>query len=267
MPGAYLRPTVVTARLRFSTVAVLAVLRVGQLGASVCTTATLPLRGHAQLLHLCGAPGGPPAIVTSGDDGWVHLAPYVADLLAARGYFVVGVDARAYLVSFSAAVTGLVPADVPGDYKTLLEYAMRSSPGRAVLVGVSEGAGLSVVAATRPDVKPLLSGVIGLGMPDETELAWHWRDALSYLTHRPPPEPMFSTAAVIGQVAPVPVAALQAAHDEYVPFSDVQRVLARAHEPKRLWVIPASNHRFSDNQPEFDRRLADALAWIRQERP
>ena len=41
-------------------------------------------------------------------------------------------------------------------------------------------------------------------------------------------------------------------------------MLARAQEPKRLWVVKASDHRFSDNLKEFDRRLLEAIAWINQ---
>jgi hypothetical protein len=37
-----------------------------------------------------------------------------------------------------------------------------------------------------------------------------------------------------------------------------------AHDPKKLWIVKASNHRFSDNMPDFDRRLAEAIDWVRQ---
>ena len=46
--------------------------------------------------------------------------------------------------------------------------------------------------------------------------------------------------------------------------AEVQRVLAVAKEPKRLWIVKASDHRFSDNLAEFDRRLLEAMAWITQ---
>ena len=45
---------------------------------------------------------GAPVIVSSGDGGWIHLGPHVAEILAARGYFVVGFDVKAYLESFTA---------------------------------------------------------------------------------------------------------------------------------------------------------------------
>jgi hypothetical protein len=37
-------------------------------------------------------------------------------MLAARGFFVVGLDSRGYLESFSSATTALTPGDVAGDF-------------------------------------------------------------------------------------------------------------------------------------------------------
>jgi hypothetical protein len=91
---------------------------------------SLSIRGHVQWLHLYGARGGQPMIVSSGDGGWIHLGPHVAETLAAGG---------------------------------------RAQP---ILVGVSEGAGLSVLAATDPATRSAIGGVIGLGLPDINELGW-----------------------------------------------------------------------------------------------
>ena len=44
----------------------------------------------------------PPVIVSSGDGGWIHLGPHVAEVLAAKGFFVVGFDVKAYLESFTS---------------------------------------------------------------------------------------------------------------------------------------------------------------------
>jgi fermentation-respiration switch protein FrsA (DUF1100 family) len=229
------------------------------------STETLTLRGHAQTLRLYGVRGGQPVIVSSGDGGWVHLAPHVAEVLAARGYFVVGFDVRAYLSSFSSGAMTLRPEDAPRDYAALAGYAARGSRLRPVLIGVSEGAGLSVLAATDPSTKAAIGGVVGLGLPDINELAWHWRDVLIYVTHGVPNEPTFSTASIIGRVAPTPLAAIHSTHDEFVPLAEVQRVLAGAGEPKRLWIVKAADHRFSDNLAEFDRQLAEALAWVAEQ--
>src|SRR4030095_16065932 len=66
------------------------------------TTRTLTIRGRPQTLHLYGPPDGDPIIVSSGDGGWIHLGPHVAEFLAAKGYFVVGFDVRGDLSRFTA---------------------------------------------------------------------------------------------------------------------------------------------------------------------
>jgi alpha-beta hydrolase superfamily lysophospholipase len=240
------------------------------LGASCAGAQTLErvvLRGKPQTLRLYGPSGGEPVIVSSGDGGWMHLGPHVAETLAARGYFVVGFDVRAYLSSFTWGRSTLRAEDEPGDYKKLVDVASRGQSRKPILIGVSEGAGLSVLAATDPQTKAAIAGVIGLGLPDLNELGWRWMDSLIYLTHRSPGEPTFSTAAIIEKVSPIPLAAIHATHDEFVPLDEVRKVIQSAREPKKLWIVNASNHRFSDNEAEFNQRLLEAIAWVKQNLP
>jgi fermentation-respiration switch protein FrsA (DUF1100 family) len=75
-------------------------------------------------------------------------------------------------------------------------------------------------------------------------------------------EPTFSAAAIVGAVAPLPLAVIQSTHDEFVPGTDLERILAHAAEPKHLWTVKAADHRFSDNLVEFDRRLLEAIDWV-----
>lgn len=227
------------------------------------TAENITIRGHVQNLRLYGSRGGTPVIVSSGDGGWIHLGPHVAHVLAAKGFFVVGFDAKAYLEGFTSGKVTLRSEDEPNDYKVLADYASQGSTQRPILIGVSEGAGLSVLAATNPLTKSSIAGVIGLGLPNLNELGWRWKDSLIYLTHALPNEPTFSAAAIVGRVSPVPVAAIQSTHDEFVSLAEVQSVLDAAKEPKNLWIVNASDHRFSDNLAEFDRRLLEAVAWIR----
>lgn len=231
------------------------------------TLQTLTLRGHEQTLRVYGPPGGRPIVVSSGDGGWTHLGPHIAETLAARGYSVVGLDVRAYLSGFTTATTTLDPKDEPKDYAVLARYAASATGRKPILIGVSEGAALSLLGATDPDTQTLIAGVIGIGLPDRAELGWRWRDAVIYLTHQLPKEPLFSTAAIASAVAPVPLAVIHATGDEFVPVADVQRVVDNARQPKRLWIINASNHRFSSNLPEFNARLLDAIEWIDQNAP
>lgn len=230
-------------------------------------TATLVIRGKAQTLRTLGSRGRQVMIVSSSDGGWVRLAPAIARLLAAKNFFVVGFDSKAYLSGFTEKNSTLTAADIPGDYARLVEFAAAGSPAPPILVGVSEGAGLSVLAATRDDVKQRVGGVIVVGLPDKTELGWRWRDSIIYLTHGVPNEPTFSTASVVDRVAPVPLAVLHSTNDPFVPLEEIKTILARAAEPKRLWTIASSDHRFGDNEAEFNARLLEAVAWVNSQKP
>ena len=234
----------------------------GTISGSATIPRTITLRGRPQMLYVYGPPAGDPIIVSSGDGGWIHLGPHVAQLLAARGFAVTGFDVKAYLASFTSGSTTLREADEPGDYRGLLKAAAGVGAKKPILIGVSEGAGLSVLAATDPHTKADIRGIVGVGLPDLNELGWRWTDAITYLTHRIPNEPTFSAAAIVSDVAPIPLAAIHSTHDEYVPLAEIERVLQHAAKPKRLWVVKASDHRFSDNLSEFDERVLEAIAWI-----
>jgi fermentation-respiration switch protein FrsA (DUF1100 family) len=231
------------------------------------TTETFTLRGHPQRLHLFGPEQGPPAVVSSGDGGWIHLGPRVAGLLATRGYSVVGFDVKQYLSSFTHEGKTLATDEVPGDYRALIEHARRGRDMRVLLVGVSEGAGLSVLAASDRDLAPMLEGVLALGLPDTNELGWRFSDSVIYLTKKAPKEPTFRTSGVIEALTDVPLAAIHSTHDEYVPLEVVQGLMAHPGGPKRLWVVPAENHAFRRDNGLLERSLDEALAWIRHERP
>jgi fermentation-respiration switch protein FrsA (DUF1100 family) len=229
------------------------------------TVDSIVIRGRTQLVHVYGTRNtGTPIVVSSGDGGWIHLAPHVAELLAARGYFVIGFDVKAYLESFTSGTSTLRSGDEPGDFRLLAGYAARDSVEKPLLIGVSEGAGLSVLAATDAQTKAMICGVIGLGLPDINELGWRLKDSTIYVTHAVPNEPTFSVAGIVDKMAPVPIAAIHSTHDEYVPLEEVQRILQKAAPPKKLWVVNASDHRFSGNTAEFDQILLESIQWVKQ---
>lgn len=243
-----------------------AVLLLGIFAASVAaaqTRETLVVRGKSQEIRLYGSEGGPPVVLTSGDGGFVHLGPAVAEFLALKGYFVVGVDAKAYLTSFTSGSTTLSPTDVPGDYRAFVERALKGRDLKVTLVGVSEGAGLSVLAASDPGLQKSLQGVVALGLPDVNELGWRWRDSIIYITHQAPNEPSFHASDYVTRLGALPLAALHSTHDEFVPVETVRKVLGAEAPSRRLWLIEAADHRFSNNQPELQARLLEAFAWVK----
>ena len=166
------------------------------------TAVKIDLRGRSQELHLYGAPGNRPVILSSGDLGWEGLVVHVAEFLAARGYHVVGFNSRAYLSSFTNRDAALNPADVPVDYRALIAAARRQSSTRPILAGISEGAGLSVLAVTDVSVKPAVQGILALGLPDQNELGWRWQDFTIWMTKKVPNEPSFMVEDLIGEGQP-----------------------------------------------------------------
>jgi hypothetical protein len=226
-------------------------------------TDEVTVRGRKQQLHLYGRAGAPPVVLSSGDLGWAGLVVHVAELLASKGFRVVGVDSKAYLASFTTKAGALRPQDVPGDYRVLIDFARQESTVRPILAGISEGAGLSVLASTSADVRSRVQGVLGLGLPDQNELGWKWQDFTIWITKKAPDEPSFMVEDIIGRVAPLPLGEIHSTHDEFLSLDLAKKMFARAGEPKRMWTIEASNHRFSDNRPELDLRILEALGWIR----
>jgi fermentation-respiration switch protein FrsA (DUF1100 family) len=232
-------------------------------GAAPPATDVLTIRGHPLKLRVYGVRGGPVAVVASGDGGWIHLGPDVAEFLSGKGYFVVGFDSKEYLSSFTKGGTTLGMADVPGDFAALIDYASTGASEPPVLIGVSEGAALAVLAATGDATRSKVAGVLSLGLPDRAELGWRFRDSVIYVTKGVPKEPLFSTAEIIGKVAPLPVVAIHSTRDEFVSVDEVKRIMSRALEPKQLWLIDADNHRFSGKEQDLDTKLLDAMAWIK----
>ena len=222
----------------------------------------LSLRGKTQQLHLYGTPGNRSVILSSGDLGWTGLVVHVAEFLSSHGYYVVGFNSKAYLSSFTSKTSNLRPEDVPGDFQTLIEFVRRGSNSKPVLAGVSEGAGLSVLAATHAKLQSAIQGIVGLGLPDQNELGWRWQDFGTWITKKNPNEPSFLVEDIIHKVSPVSLAEIHSTHDEFLPLEKAKQMFARANEPKKMWVIEAANHRFSNNREELDRRILEALAWI-----
>ncbi len=229
----------------------------------------VPVRGRTLTLTLyrpaATAPPRGTILMGSGDVGWVGLAVTMAEQLSAEGYLVAGINVRQYLASFTSGKSHLQTADVPGDYRvfrdTLNQKGALVRP--VVLSGMSEGAALAVLAAG-PKNHEWVDGVITMGIPPTAELAWRWTDMGAWITKRDADEPSFAPASVIATVSPVPLYMIQSSKDEYVPQAEYERLNAAAREPKKLVLIDASNHRFTDRRPQLHAAYAAGLAWIAQ---
>jgi alpha/beta superfamily hydrolase len=203
-------------------------------------------------------------IIGSGDVGWVGLAVTVAESLREDGYVIAGLNVRRYLSAFTEGKDHVTVADVPPDYRVIADFLKARQLFRppVVLSGVSEGAALAVAAGADATNHAWVDGVITMGLPASAELAWRWRDVPAWIIKRDPDEPSFAPADVIARVSPRPLWMIQSTRDEYVTEADYRRLEATAREPKRLILIAASNHRFTDRLPELQQQIRAGLAWI-----
>ncbi len=181
---------------------------------------SVPIRGAVQTVMIYRperSTGKPPVVFSSGDGGWRGFSIDVAQYLASRGHLVVGVNSQAYLSSLSAE-RPLEPEQVGRDYAEFLGLARaRANASKVLVIGWSEGAGLSPLAAVDRQNQESLAGLLTLGLPELCELAWRLRDSIIFLTRRTPNEKTFNSKDYIGRAAPVPVVLIQSTHDEFVP--------------------------------------------------
>lgn len=230
-----------------------------------------PLRGKTLTLTVYRPSAGPKGTIVmgSGDVGWVGLGVAMAQYLSEQGYVVVGVNVRQYLSSFTVGKAHLAPTDPPADYREMAELLKREGLLHApvVLSGVSEGAALAVLAASARANHDWIQGVVTMGVPPTAELAWKWTDFTSWITKGDAREPSFAPVDYVASVSPLPLVMLQSKIDEYVTERDYRRLDAAARPPKKLVVIDASNHRFTDKPKELRREYLAALAWIEEQRP
>ncbi len=204
-------------------------------------------------------------VMGSGDVGWVGLGASMADQLSEQGYLVVGVNVRQYLSAFTDGKKHLDIREVPQDYHALSELLVheRLLVHPVIVSGVSEGAAIAVLAASDPANHAWIDGVITMGLPPTAEIAWRWTDAASWITKHDADEPSFSPHEFIAAISPLPLLMLQSTKDEYVSESDYRRFESTARDPKKLVLIDASNHRFTDRLKELHAAYLTGLDWIR----
>jgi type IV secretory pathway VirJ component len=245
---------------------VLALLMCGSPASARPTSVAVTLDGKVQTLTAYRVERATQAVIlSSGDLGWAGFVVDVAQFLAGQNVAVLGFDSKAYLESFTVGSSHVDPARVPVHFEMLAATAARTLgiDAAPVLIGISEGAGLSVMAAADASRQARFRGVIVLGLPGATELGWRaWRDWTTWVTKQNPAEPMAESMAFVGRLAPMPFVSIQSMRDEFVPLETAKALFAATKEPKRLYLIDASNHRFSDKRDEVHARILEALRWI-----
>lgn len=228
-----------------------------------------PVRGRVLTLAIYRPVGTPKGtvVMASGDVGWVGLAVVMAEFLSDRGYVVVGLNVRQYLTAFTSGRQHMETHHPQADYNALHDFLEQQGLlyRPVVLSGVSEGAALAVLAGAHEENHRWVDGVVTMGTPMVAELAWRWSDFTTWITKSDANEPSFSPLDFIGQVSPRPLVMIQSTRDEYVTEAEYRKLDEAARQPKKLVLITAANHRFTDKPTELRAEMLAALAWIAEQ--
>jgi dienelactone hydrolase len=224
------------------------------------TTRDVTLNGHPVTLHLvrpATTPRLPLLIYATGDGGWRGKDLDLFRHLASWGYAIAGFSAPEYVKHLRGDAETTTPARLARDYDVIMTLAKQSlmlpSSTPVVLVGVSRGAGLSVVAAGQAMLQPLLDGVVAMGLTKEEEhVRWRRRRESTEL----------KIYDYLPRLGSMPITVIQSTHDNYLP-SDTARILFGADTDRRQFhQIEARNHSFAGARPLLYETVRSALEWI-----
>jgi dienelactone hydrolase len=212
-------------------------------------------------------PGVPLLIYATGDGGWRPADRRLFKALAEWGYPVAGFAAPGYLRHFRNVPGVVTPAHVAEDYLRLSRAAREGldlPPQTAlVLMGFSRGAGLAIVAATRPEIRAHLAGVVVVALLDVEENV-----------HRRPPgtnagrDPVFfEPFAELPDIGAARVAVIQSTRDHYLPAAAARRLFGPDSEDRRFISVEARGHTFGGAREELLRRVRESLGWTTERQP
>lgn len=223
------------------------------------------LNSHALRLHFenGGAAAPRPLLVYATGDGGMHrkdLDTYRH--LAALGDPIVGFDAHDYVKHLGRGAATTTPEQLAHDYTRMIVLARQvlgvddSRP--VVLVGVSRGAGLTVVAAGR--LQAMIAGVVAVALTQEEEyVRWYRHLPLPHEARQAVMVDMYEYLAELGDL---PIAVIQSTHDRYLPAAKAREQFGPDTAFRWFQSIDALNHNFGGARDQMYAAIQEALAWV-----
>ncbi len=218
-------------------------------------------------------PGAPLLLYATGDGGWRGKDRDVFLQMIQWGYPVAGFSAPSYLKHLGFVSGTTTPGRLARDYRRLIDFAAEalSLPAgtRTILVGVSRGAGLAVVAAGRPEVRRGLEGVLAVALTKEEEYVRHYRVHRGRTPSDMPKRELviFDTYGSLDRLRNLPLVVIQSTNDSYLPADAARLLFGPDTDLRRLYPIQSRNHSFGGARPQLYDRMAASLAWICLEAP
>ena len=238
---------------------------------------TMTLYDHPLDLHLARPaqlqPDTPLLFYATGDGGWRGKDVESFRRLIRWGYPVAGFSAPNYLSHLGFVSGTTTPARLARDYQRMIEFAKQTldlpSSTRTVLVGVSRGAGLAVVAAERPELNVELAGVLAIALTKEEEYVRHYRVKPGRTPADMPTRELveFQTYEYLDRLRELPLVVIQSTGDNYLPAPSALKLFGPDTELRRFVSIDARDHSFSDARDALYAQMANALTWMAKRTP
>lgn len=228
--------------------------------ALVQVTRGVTLNGFLVTLHLTKplvtSLDRPLLIYATGDGGWRGKDLDLFRHLITFGYATAGFSAPEYYKHLRGDQETTTPALLARDYAKIIESAKNEltlpSGTPVILVGVSRGAGLSVVAAGQPELRQVVDGVVVMALTKEEEHV-RWRRRRQ------------STELEIYDYLPrldLPVAVIQSTRDNYLPADQARSLFGTDTDRRQFHAIDARNHSFAGARPLLYETLRSSLEWV-----
>jgi len=124
------------------------------------------------------------------------------------------------------------------DAQAALDFMAARYPGLPLwMAGFSFGARVGLVTGIRA---PRVSRLLGVGLAVR----------------------MFDLSFLEGARGGKPLAVIQGANDEYGDRADIEGLVAKLAEPKRLAIVEGATHLFPGKLDELERAAGDAITWL-----
>ncbi len=238
---------------------------------------TMTLYDHPLKLHFARPaqlqPGTPLLFYATGDGGWRGKDADTYRRLTRWGYPVAGFSAPDYLSHLGFVSGTTTPERLARDYQRMIEFAKQTlnlpATTRTVLVGVSRGAGLAVVAAGRTGLNVELAGVLAVALTKEEEYVRHYRVIPGRTPSDMPTRELveFQTYEYLDRLRSVPLVVIQSTGDNYLPAADARKLFGADTDLRRFVPVESRDHSFDGARDALYKQMASALAWMSARQP
>jgi hypothetical protein len=228
---------------------------------------SLTLNAHPVTIHFAnryGSYGRPLLLYTTGDGGWARKDLALYKQIVSWGYPTAAFSAPNYLKHLRGEQS-TTPERIGRDYAHIIEFAaahLALDPGTpVVLIGVSRGAGLEVVAAGDSAVRTKLGGVLAIALTREEEYV-RWFGLRLPLLRRPAHPVMVQLYEYLPLLGSLPVAVVQSTRDAFLPAAAAAHLFGPNTGTRRFHSIDARNHSFGGAREQMYETVHTSVRWI-----